>query len=277
MAVFGLEDLTVLNGKLFLIYPSENSCFTPLGYDLRIGKHIVLSHHGEGSILHDDDNFVFPPNSANLIITKERVWLSGYVMASIHSRGSLAARGLFINSTTVDPHWNGTMIMRIYNSSPREEKIPKGKAFATMVIHSLRSKTLHSPATDPLRVSSRLIELYGDRIGSQLHQYENSSNVKSDKLAFDGIVDSAKFYLRLPSVIRAAINFIKKLRRYRASRNNFIKIISLSSVSAALPYIIDVATNGSVLNASNKLSIYIPFSFTIFGAIYAINWFRNKD
>jgi deoxycytidine triphosphate deaminase len=280
MPVLGLEDLKVLQGKLLVIFPAKDSCFTPLGYDLRIGKHILLClvqrDENETPAVGENGDLIFPAYSTSLVITRERVWLSKYVMATIQSRGSLAARGLFLNTTTVDPNWDGKMIMRIFNSSPREESLPRDEPFATMVVHTLRRPTPSFPATDPKRVVSRLVDLYGASVGSRLYVDANSNESQRERNEGDRLIDQGKFYCRLPLPVRWGWEWTALLSRIKRVRNEAIRVAVLAAVSAGAPYAVNWMMDGGLFDATQIWSIYIPLGVTLFAALYATKFFRVR-
>ena len=62
-------------------------------------------------------------------------------MATLHSRASYALKGLMIASTMVDPNYSGCIYSSLINVSGKEVFIKQHNAFATMVIHELRTLT----------------------------------------------------------------------------------------------------------------------------------------
>ncbi|PRY91728.1 dCTP deaminase domain-containing protein [Donghicola tyrosinivorans] len=188
MNALSAEDLKRENGKTFLVHPVCSENFTPLGYDLRVGKAFILSQSTSPqeisyTVLAERDGekfFCFPPNSTIIIVTKERVWLSGFLMGAIHARGSLALRGIMINSTTVDPNWDGHMLMRVHNTSQKVEELSENEAFCTLVLHRLTSYTKGKPKSDPRSAVNKLDDIYGTTVAPELYKELQQPNSKKD-------------------------------------------------------------------------------------------------
>ena len=66
---------------------------------------------------------------------REWVWLSGRLCGTLHFRGSLSIKGLVLNSTTVDPGWNGRMTFAIQNTSQFPVDLDMSDRFVTLVLH----------------------------------------------------------------------------------------------------------------------------------------------
>ena len=88
----------------------------PIGYDLRIGA-AYSPREFNNTHFEDGTEFMLLPGHSLQILCKEFIWLSPFIIASIHSRGSFAAKGLILNSTTIDPNWSGPMALALYNAS----------------------------------------------------------------------------------------------------------------------------------------------------------------
>lgn len=112
------------------------------GYDLRIGF-ICDADTGECPSIDEENEsrYVLFPGKRYLIVSEEYIYLSGQYMATVHSRASYALKGLMIASTTVDPNYSGCIYTSLINASKEKVFIKQHNAFATMVIHELRTLT----------------------------------------------------------------------------------------------------------------------------------------
>lgn len=120
MILTDLDIFRLINHD-FVIYPYKKSSVTPLGYDLSLGFAINL--HTKYELRCDQQNqteMKIPPKTSIFIITEEFIWLSPRLAVTLHSRGGLSAKGLILNSTTIDPNWSGRLTMLLYNSSDQE-------------------------------------------------------------------------------------------------------------------------------------------------------------
>ena len=134
------------------------------------------------------------------IICEEFVWLSSGVMACIHSRGSFSAKGLVLNSTTVDPNWSGQMAFALYNFSDLDIELIIGDRFATMVCYYCNSSTSESPisrAVEGVQNTAFSIYEHSPEISMYKSRFEEKKNKAQKNLfyVFKGI--KQKFLLKL--------------------------------------------------------------------------------
>ncbi|SFC45723.1 dCTP deaminase domain-containing protein [Tropicimonas isoalkanivorans] len=286
MSALGQRDLFALHGRQFVIHPCEPNLFTPLGYDLRIGHQIILPNRTKSP---DEDlnppihvnngesgSFVFPPQSTSIIVTKERVWLSRHLMGSIHARGSLALRGLFINATTVDPNWDGKMFMRVFNSSPKEERIAADEAFCTMALYTLRSPSLEPPQTNPSRAIDNLKEIYGEAIGSSLYSHANSKEASQERVRGDELVHLGKLHSAKPMVYRRASETAYSIKSMAPVRTRYGKFGLATTTAIAAPYVGDLLLDGGLLSLTSTAPLYVGLSLAVFGLFYMGDFFEYR-
>ncbi|MCM1251874.1 MAG: AbiH family protein [Clostridium sp.] len=144
MAVLSDIDLTRIireyEGIILLKRCEKN--ITAAGYDLTIGF-IRDADTGEvpETCLDDSNRYTLLPGHRYLVISKEFVYLSGQYMATLHSRGSYALKGIVVTSTTIDPNYKGCITASLFNCSPHEVYIKKDNQFITMVIHKVCTLT----------------------------------------------------------------------------------------------------------------------------------------
>lgn len=216
-----------LMNKDFVIYPVSEGSITPLGYDLCVGCAInLVKEDTETTQIYSKlEAVLIPPKSSCFIVTKEHVWLSGSVVGTLHSLGGFAAKGLIINSTTVDPNWKGQMTFLIYNSTISHVELKIGSPFITLILHRAEASTKNEPPNNPISVADNYGKLYGERFSSGLNSYLVSSENNSVKQIFEKYVDGAKQYSLILSVFSSAISAIK--RPFSDVRSFFIFIFAL--------------------------------------------------
>lgn len=146
MAVLSDIDLKrILNDDdgIIILRRREKS-ITGLGYDLTIG---FICDAATGKIPEtfiDEDNvsrYTLLAGHRYLVISKEFVYLSSQYMATLHSRGSYALKGIIVTSTTVDPNYAGCITGSLFNCSAEDIHIKKSNQFVTMVFHRLCTPT----------------------------------------------------------------------------------------------------------------------------------------
>lgn len=81
------------------------------------------------------------PGIRYLVISEEYIALLGEYMATLHSRGSYALKGIIVASTTIDPNYRGFIYASLINCSKNPVYIKEHNPFVTMVIQSLTTAT----------------------------------------------------------------------------------------------------------------------------------------
>lgn len=214
MATHTDKDILAGNGVDFVITPWKPELVTPVGYDLTIGvaatitgNRLTLSMSGKEEA---PVTLKVPGHGKLLILSKESVWLSERISGTLHSRGSLSAKGLLINSTTVDPNWQGPMTFLLHNVSDTEVTVDATKPFVTLVLHSVLSPTDTAYAADPFDIILERYKQY-DEGKTELTRFTEYARAKqkSDSPAFQHLVVKAtariglvRFFIKRAASIR---------------------------------------------------------------------------
>lgn len=186
------EIVDVLNKEMVIHPVDTDECLSPLGYDLRIGYVINLEKPIESLELEPTGKIVIPPKTSTFIITKEHVWLSDRLVGTLHSRGSLAASGLIINSTTVDPNWAGQMTFLVHNIGNQPIELDKDARFVTMILHRVKKPTDEAPMTNPVNAADKWGKIYGQNFSMSLLRYLTTNEIQIQKKNFEKLVQVAK-------------------------------------------------------------------------------------
>jgi len=163
-----------LNKKDVCIYPLKEKNITGIGYDLSIGICRPLTETKKFIV--GENYYVIPPNCYAVIITQEYTWLSGRYCGTLHARGTLAAKGLYLNCTNVDPNFQGQMVMSVKNISNVNVKVAKNEHFITLIIHSLRKPTKTLVGDEGTKNSMRVITQMIETIYPKKNAEGNSIN-----------------------------------------------------------------------------------------------------
>ena len=182
MPIYSDRDIATKHNVDFVVSPFNSRRITPLGYDLSAEHALLITFGGQGTIV-TSKKVEMPARSMAVLIAKEYLWLSGRLVGILHSRGSLSARGLILNSTTVDPRWSGRMIFCIHNASPFPVELDLSEPVITLVLNLINNEPRHGPETNPFRViedhyKARLPSEIIDRFissATDLASHENSS------------------------------------------------------------------------------------------------------
>ena len=168
---FSNLDVQKHRNRRLVIEPFTAGNLTPAGYDLSLGYAILLSAP-DGQIVEIDyrnyakfksDNpkpsaptIEVPGRSDVLVLTKERVHLSGKVLAQVHARAGIAAKGFILNPLTVDPNFgnaHGRLMLRLFNFSEATAKLAINETIATLVLHTVETETPETPLTYTQEIS----------------------------------------------------------------------------------------------------------------------------
>lgn len=192
MSILSDQDIKYLLNKEIVIYPYGEDCISSLGYDLRIGYAINLTEEHQNTVALGSSTIEIPAKTSTFIITKEHVYLSKRIAGTLHARGSLAARGLFINSTTIDPNWSGQLTFLIHNASDKPVELDVESRFVTLIFHRVNTPTLNGPMTNPISVARKYGEIYGEYFTNGLLAYLADNDNLSLKKSFEHLIEEAK-------------------------------------------------------------------------------------
>lgn len=95
------------------------------GYDIRIAEDVVLER-SVGWALASSIEHIQMPND---------------VVAMVHDKSTWARRGLAVQTTTVEPGWQGYLTLELSNHGPAELVITRGTPIAKLVFHQLDQPT----------------------------------------------------------------------------------------------------------------------------------------
>jgi len=221
----------LLNKRDLVIWPFDPSSITGLGYDLRIGCIYPLSQF-EG-FQASASGIIIPPKCYCVIITEEFVWLSGKLIGTLHARGTLAAKGLFTNSTNVDPNFKGQMIMSVVNLSNVDISLKHNDTFLTLILHEVLTPTKTLVGAEGTKKSMRVTNeltnsIYVARpltngIVEQFIPERDSANRLHQFLTDSSQKYSDKFELLIREATRwAPVKFVKNLFVARMSIKELI-------------------------------------------------------
>lgn len=111
-----------------IIHPFQERNLTPVGYNFSYSSFIVSLSKSNFVTLVDDEKtgelyFDLRPSETVLILTKETVSVSANIGGTFHSKVSLVTRGLGHVSTTLDPGWQGQLLVPLNNPTNRKVRV----------------------------------------------------------------------------------------------------------------------------------------------------------
>lgn len=133
------QNISEESQEKLVIFPLDEDCITPVGYDLRVGNDYIIN--GEEKKLSDDQELKIAPREIALIHTLEEVRMPKNKTLSgiINSKVSLSCKGLSNISTTVDADWNGRLLIAVHNHSNKNITLKFREAFCTIIFFENKS------------------------------------------------------------------------------------------------------------------------------------------
>jgi len=133
-------DIRAELGKGISIEPFEESFLTPVGYDLRVGTY-AFSWKNAREIRVDEKPFTIAPHDTVLVETHESICLSKRFGGTVHSIVSfVSAHGLTHVSTTIDPGWEGKLLIQLHNYSERAIPLKFKEPLCTICFYKMESE-----------------------------------------------------------------------------------------------------------------------------------------
>lgn len=170
------EIRKALDEEELVICPYQDKNLTPVGYNLTFSRFIISLHRKAFVRLHKEGNewcFYLKPKETVLVLTMESIWVSKYIGGTFHSKVGLVTYGLGHISTTLDPGWQGQLLVplnnptgdkiRIVVATQTQDQKMEYQTFITMVL--FRSET---PAIQPADNETARIELL-EKIVEDIH------------------------------------------------------------------------------------------------------------
>lgn len=238
MSLLTDKDIMKLRGKDIVIDPFDENGLTPVGYDFHIGE-FVYSLDDCRLLRPVDGNYVLPPETTILILTREWLWVSKRIGGLFHSKVSLVSKGLSPIATTLDPNWFGPLLITIRNNNKVEYRIPENSAFVTLVMFKAATPTEKKPDKPSHRIDlirdifarqkpekwtkTQLQEQVDSLIGKALPSFDPETQRR-----FQQLVDAAaKPKITKIVELTAAINLRRKLFENAESILLYVLIVLL--------------------------------------------------
>ncbi|MDO6514479.1 hypothetical protein [Neptuniibacter sp. 2_MG-2023] len=115
--------------------------------DLTVGDHYQVSGEKEWRSL--ESEIVISPGSSLLIRTKETFNMPNNVFGLLSSKGSLAAKGIIVANTKIDPLFEGHLNIPVFNVSSKKLRMKKDSKYCSIAFwpteHPVTGiKTIHA-------------------------------------------------------------------------------------------------------------------------------------
>ena len=112
--------------ELNLIYPFNDDQLQPASYDLKLGN---------------VERDIIKPGEFMLASTVERVHVPNYLIGTVKGKSSIARLGLQVECAgLVDPGFNGTIVLELFNQSDKEIELKQFKTIAQIRFDRLEAE-----------------------------------------------------------------------------------------------------------------------------------------
>lgn len=208
------------------ICPFNLDNLTPIGYNLSYSRFIVsIRKKTFAKIYHKNNEWFFflKPAETVLILTRESIWVSKFIGGTFHSKVSLVTKGLGHVSTTLDPGWQGQLLVPINN--PTKEKIKvvvardcnsamKYETFITMVLYWMAEASLNERMDNTSARIEILEEILEKKKSNK--DYEKLAEIIKDLKNSTGYIES---YGNLNDPIKRNV----KIKDFENSHNELLR------------------------------------------------------
>ena len=181
----------MLTNDLF-IYPFSKSSLTGVGYNLHPSDVIISTKTGmplKEYYKAQQKYVIIQPHDTVLISTREYIKVSREIIGTIHSRVSIVSQGFGHISTTLDPKWEGPLLIALNNPSSGKKKLileenGHSHSFATLIFYHLKTSSTSEFEASPNRID--ILNIYRAKPGTLkkmiFHKKLKSYNEFIDKI-----------------------------------------------------------------------------------------------
>ena len=157
------------NNKL-IIFPKKNECLQAASYDLTPTMIAMSSKMGmleciyrsKNNQIYDNYYIIVKPKDTVLIVSREYLSLPNNIAGYVTSRVSNVVKGFGHISTTIDPNWNGAILIALSNPSniPLKINVSSNNAnpLATVTFHYLHTKYIINENSDKISMRVDLLK-----------------------------------------------------------------------------------------------------------------------
>jgi Deoxycytidine deaminase len=282
-----------------IIFPFNEKNLTPIGYNFSFSRFIVSLSKGNFVTLVNDKKtgvmyFDLRPSETVLVLSKETVSVSANIGGTFHSKVSLVAKGLGHVSTTLDPGWQGQLLVPLNNPTNRKVRVFINKriydkqsdswslvdnTFLTLVFFKAQEGATNISPNRPARIEL-LDEILKSRKPSKARQklieqvnrirvaYGNGNIIKLGTIAdrranYDAYIQQQK---RLNNDLDTNYPLVKKAAE-KLAISSYIRFVLLGIVTFAILLglaIFSFFTVNARIADSLKLIVPVLTSFSIF-------------
>ena len=110
----------------FDVNDPDDKRLTPVGFNFSFSRFVVSLNHKTFFKIHEKDDkryFNLEPGDTAVALTMESIWVSKNIGGTFHSKVGQVAHGLGHISTTLDPFWQGQLLISLNNPSKKSIEV----------------------------------------------------------------------------------------------------------------------------------------------------------
>jgi len=201
-----LSDLAIkeaiIDGDLS-IEPFEESCLRGASYDLRIGAEALMSGDEKVLDLSKEKAFVVKPGEFAIINTLEQVKTSQVIIGRIGVRSYYTRKGLvFLSGLQIDPGFEGTLVLGMYNAAPRKIYLEYGEPFCSVEFHRLHVKAERVYPSDSYQKAGHLPRVDKEYLRAlETESLTDMSEALRELTRSVGAMSRLSYYVVIPLII----------------------------------------------------------------------------
>ncbi|OGS02543.1 MAG: hypothetical protein A3G41_08515 [Elusimicrobia bacterium RIFCSPLOWO2_12_FULL_59_9] len=165
----------IQNGEI-AIAPFSNDQLTSVGYNLSFTWFIFSVNSQELCRIHRESGQLYcfvEPNDTVLVLTREAVWVCEDIAGAFHSKVGIVSKGFGHISTTLDPNWEGPLLISLNNPTRKRLRLTIAKdsnsgirfeTFATLIFFRMASPT--TLAQDNLQSRIEILREIGEGLAN---------------------------------------------------------------------------------------------------------------
>jgi len=292
------KDIVICN------YNEEN--LTDIGYNLTATEFIFSINNGLLVEIQHNENEQFcfiEPHDTVLVITRESVWVSDKISGTFHSKVKMVSSGFGHVSTTLDPFWEGPLVISINNPTNKLLKFPikldkkDGRgfnhcSFVTLIFYKMvtPAKKVHDNSSCRLDILKTIIEKPKED-DKEYYEYDALDNVINNIAELDFVKHNIKelrdplkrgdgikafkqkgneFDIKIKDYIQEAKSITEKIRKQKqlkqTTNNKFKKWLNILYVLPIL-YILYIAIKNRSSESVN-LGQILPLFLSVYLAFF---------
>ena len=200
-------------GKQINIIPFNNENIKEASLNVTASKYAWTYDHENSVTAVNNEEIILKPHKTTLVYTEEIIGIGSKIGGTVHSKVSMAVKGIGHIGTTFGPCYCGRLIIPLHNITNQDISIKIGETFATLIFHYVQSKGIKINDTD---------SGHGNRLGEW-----NIHTDETDIINPGWSKDIKKIREQL-KIDNNYINFNNKKNRYiKLSQRVFITLIPI--------------------------------------------------